>query len=168
MKNSHINLPLKRPVLHRQLFNENDEDPYLLSEKLADPSICTDCGALYQNGAWQWKKTLVSTATKIRCAACKRILENMPAGIVTIDGAFALKIRNELLSLIHHLEAREKSEHPLKRIIEIKESNQDMVITTTDIHLARGIGEALKKAYKGKLVLHFPKDKYNIRVHWTR
>ena len=131
MKNSHTNLPSKKPVLHRQLFNENDEDPYLLEQKLADPSVCMDCGALYQNGAWQWKKTLTFSATKIRCAACKRILENMPAGIVTVDGEFSLKIRNELLSLIHHLEAREKCEHPLKRIIEIKEANQDMIITTT-------------------------------------
>jgi hypothetical protein len=168
MKHNQINLPQNRPVIHRQLFNENDDDPYLLSQKLVDPSVCTDCGALYQNGAWHWKKTLSSDATKIRCAACKRILENMPAGFVTIDGPFALKIRREILSQINHLEAREKREHPLKRIIEIAESAKEMVITTTDIQLAKAIGEALKRAYKGKLILHLPKDKYNIRVHWTR
>jgi hypothetical protein len=168
MKNNHTNLLQKKPVMHRQLFNENDEDPYLLSGKLADPTVCTDCGALYKNGAWHWKRTLTSDATKIRCAACKRILENMPAGFVTIDGSFALKIRSEILSQIHHLEAREKSEHPLKRIIEITESAREMVVTTTDIQLAQAIGDALRRAYKGKLVLHFPKDKYNIRVHWTR
>jgi hypothetical protein len=41
-------------------------------------------------------------------------------------------------------------------------------ITTTDIHLARGIGEALHHAYQGELEYHYHEKDNLLRVVWTR
>lgn len=169
MKTSQINSTISKPTRHIRVFDDSDQDPYLVREKLEEASVCSDCGARYHEGRWRWGKTVISSGKrKVRCAACQRLLENMPAGIVTLEGEFSVKNRNELLSMIHHLEAREKNEHPLQRIMEIVPTPDQLLLTTTDIHLARGIGEALKRAYKGKLGFHFSKDKFVLRVHWQR
>lgn len=70
------------------------------------------------------------------------------------------------MKLVHHHESREKAEHPLQRIIAIEKSGSDTVITTTDIHLARGIGEALHHAYHGTLDFHYNPQQYLLRVSW--
>lgn len=41
-------------------------------------------------------------------------------------------------------------------------------ITTTGIHLARRLGEALAKAYKGELSFHYADAEDTIRVSWQR
>ena len=46
----------------------------------------------------------------------------------------------------------------MQRIIAIEKTKQGTVVTTTDIHLARGIGEALHHAYQGELEFHFNPD----------
>lgn len=43
-----------------------------------------------------------------------------------------------------------------------------MVVTTTDVHLPRRIGEALHHAYAGDLDFHYDKDAYYVRVAWKR
>lgn len=169
MKTNNVGSFVNKSNKYVQLFGDFEHDPYRLREKLVEPSICQDCGALYKEGRWRWKKDVNDgSAKRTRCTACMRLLENMPAGYVTIEGAFAYKIRGELLSMIHHLEAHEKSEHPLQRIMDIEEAEDRLLITTTDVHLAHGIGEALRNAYKGKLAFHYSKDKYVLRVQWQR
>lgn len=142
-------------------------DPYLEREKLSEPSVCSDCGAVYHEGRWQWIAP-PANALQARCAACRRIHEKMPAGYVSIEGQFARDHREELLSLARHLETREKTEHPLQRIMSIEDQDDKLMITTTDIHLARGIGEALQHAYKGELDFHYNKAEYLLRVSWKR
>jgi hypothetical protein len=41
------------------------------------------------------------------------------------------------------------------------------VINTTDIHLPRRIGEAVKCAFHGEIAAHFEEDGYFVRVNWT-
>jgi RecG-like helicase len=62
----------------------------------------------------------------------------------------------------------EKAEHPLHRIMDIQETNDGFVVTTTDIHLPRRIGEALHRAYHGTLDFHYDDEAYLLRVNWTR
>jgi hypothetical protein len=92
----------------------------------------------------------------------------MPAGYLTIKGVFAKDHHDELIQLLRHHEQHEKSEHPLQRIMRIDEQPDAWVITTTDIHLARGLGEALEHAYRGTLQYHYNKDDYLLRVSWER
>ena len=49
-----------------------------------------------------------------------------------------------------------------------EEQDDKLMITTTDIHLARGIGEALEHAYRGELAFHYNKAEYLLRVRWQR
>ena len=65
-------------------------------------------------------------------------------------------------------EEAEKNEHPLNRIISVEDDAQGVVINTTDIHLPRRIGEAVKRAFHGEIEDHFEKDGYFVRVDWTR
>jgi len=69
--------------------------------------------------------------------------------------------------LARHQEEAEKSEHPLNRIIKIDEDADGIVINTTDIHLPRRIGEAVKRAFHGSLNEDFDQGGYFVRVNWT-
>jgi hypothetical protein len=50
----------------------------------------------------------------------------------------------------------------------IEERDDAIVVRTTDIHLPRRIGEALRHAYRGELDFHYDEEAYFIRVRWTR
>lgn len=156
-----------RPGQHLQLPDVSMHDPYLNTVKLSDLSICPDCHAIYHKGRWQWGEGS-SNANSVQCPACKRMAEQLPAGFITIEGEFSQAHREELLNLIRHFAEREKMEHPLKRIMNIEDTPERLFITTTDIHLARGIGEALQKAFKGELTYHYNEGEYLLRLHWIR
>ena len=87
---------------------------------------------------------------------------------MTLDGDFFVAHRDEIVSLIHNVEKKEKSEHPLKRIMATEEEGNEVLITTTDIHLARGIGEAIHHAYQGDLKFHYNPAENLLRVNWSR
>lgn len=155
------------PGRHMEMYDSAAMDPYALQEKWPEPAVCGGCGAVFHQGRWQWLPAPPGAAT-VQCAACRRIEEQMPAGYVTVAGEFARDHRDELLRLVHHLEAREKAEHPLQRIIAIDEHDKELTISTTDLHLAKGIGEALQHAYQGTLDFQFVRDEYLLRVRWRR
>jgi NMD protein affecting ribosome stability and mRNA decay len=141
-------------------------DPYQRRQKLLDGTICPTCGAAYHDGRWRWT-TGIEHAHEQQCPACRRIAERYPAGIVTLRGPLAAEQRRHLVSLARHEEEAEKTEHPLNRIIGIEEDADGIVINTTDIHLPRRIGEAVKRALHGNLTAEFEKDGYFVRVNWS-
>ncbi len=145
---------------------DNVLDPYQGQKKLHDGTVCPQCGAVYHEARWQWAAKSESAAEEL-CAACRRINDGFPAGIVTLHGAFALQHKPEIVQLALHHEAAEKQEHPLNRIIGIEDNPDGIVITTTDIHLPRRIAEAVKRAYHGELDMHFDEDGYFVRLSWT-
>jgi hypothetical protein len=83
-----------------------------------------------------------------------------------LKGEFVAKHRDEVLGLVRNEEARAKAEHPLSRLITIKDQDQAVFITTTDPHLARRMGEALHHAHHGALTFRYEKDEDLIRVTW--
>lgn len=159
----------RHPPLIQGRFQERVHDPYKTRLKLHDPTACPDCGALYHRGRWTWPAIPVPADTeRERCQACHRIHDKYPAGWVRLSGDFVEPHRDELLHLLQHIEALEKAEHPLHRIMEIQEEDGELLITTTDIHLPRRIGEAIRHAYQGDLKYHYEPEGYRLRVHWTR
>ena len=64
-------------------------------------------------------------------------------------------------------QAKEKASHPLQRIMDIEKTAHGTMITTTDIHLARGIGDALHHAYRGELEFHYNPEQNLLRVTWS-
>jgi hypothetical protein len=100
--------------------------------------------------------------------ACSRIHDQYPAGYLTVSGAFFSEHREELLHLLRNEAERAKAEHPLKRIMQIEDAKDGVLVTTTDIHLARGLGEALHHAYQGTLEYHYNERENLLRVVWER
>ncbi len=160
--------PAFRPGKHHlEVMDEPIEDPYFVRGKFAEPTVCSDCGAVFHEGRWQWTTTPENAHLK-RCPACSRIHEELPAGYVSLEGEFMQAHKDQVLEIARNLEAREKAEHPLQRIMAVTEEDGKVLITTTGLNLARGIGEALKHAYKGELKLHYTPGDYMVRVEWRR
>lgn len=149
------------------IFQERVHDTYKVKGKLSEPTVCPHCRAVYHEGRWQWLQAPVE-AHQITCPACHRVQDHYPAGFLTLQGGFFVAHRDEIMHLVRNTEEREKEAHPLKRIMAIEEKDETALITTTDIHLARGIGEAIHHAYQGELEFHYNQDENLLRVNWTR
>ena len=155
--------PLQRDELRDELVH----DSYKSKRKLPEPTRCPQCGAVYHDGRWQWRNAPAG-AHEEPCPACHRMRDKFPAGYVTLQGGFFAAHRDEILHLARNREAHEKAEHALERIMAVEEVEGGVLITTTDTHLARDIGEAVHEAYKGDLQYHYNKEENLLRVHWAR
>jgi NMD protein affecting ribosome stability and mRNA decay len=159
--------PTSRTPQRHRTIQECEHDTYKLKGKLKEPAVCPQCGAVFHKGRWTWAPR-PAQAHEAVCPACHRISDNYPKGMLTMNGPYFTAHREETLNLARNEEAREKKEHPLARIMVIEERPEGTVITTTDTHLPRCIGEALHHAYHGELALHYDEGEQFVRVHWTR
>ncbi|HKT34439.1 MAG TPA: BCAM0308 family protein [Nitrospira sp.] len=143
-------------------------DPYRAKGKLRGPSVCGQCKAVYQHGRWTWGHAQSDSHTLL-CPACEGIRDDAPSGILLIAGEFVAAHREEVVALARHEEARVKAEHPLARIMKIKdqtEAPQGLMITTTDPHLARRIGETLHHAHRGTFTCRYEEKEDLLRANW--
>ena len=150
-----------------RIFDDLRNDPYHAKGKYREPTVCSGCGAIFENGRWKWGEAPPG-AHKATCPACARTRDELPAGFVTLSGDFFNAHRVELLQLARNTAENERSEHPMNRIMTVTEAPGEAVITTCDVHSARRIGEALKRAYDGDLDMSFAEDEYSVRVNWKR
>ena len=151
---------------HDGIFQERVHDAYKAKGKLPEPTVCPQCSAVFHEGRWQWRQ-VPADAHRQTCPACHRLHDHYPAGFVTLQGEFFHAHRDEIMHLVHNEEKRARAEHPLKRIMAVEEKDAATLVTTTDIHLARGIGEALHHAYQGELKYHYNPEENLLRVSWT-
>jgi hypothetical protein len=159
--------PGVQPVYMTKPLVAHLDDSYKSRGKLPEPTLCPQCGAVFHKGKWQWLPKPESAHSET-CPACHRIHDDFPAGYVRLEGDFLAQHRAEILGLVRHIEQREKAEHPLQRIMGIAEEAGAVLITTTDSHLARGIGEAVGHAYQGELDFQYNTEENLLRVHWKR
>jgi NMD protein affecting ribosome stability and mRNA decay len=137
--------------------------------KLPDVTVCPGCEAVFRGGRWRWPKLAGPSGTRREtCPACRRIRDRYPAGEVTLRGEFARAHREELLARVRNLELKEKSKRPLNRLMEIRDTGDALVVTTTDVHLAHAIGAALFQAYRGSLHAPWAEEGDLLRVSWER
>ena len=155
------------PTRGARVMVEREHDPYKAKAKLGEPTVCPQCRAAFVDGRWQWADAAPG-AQEALCPACRRVRDKFPAGYVTLEGEFLAAHRDELLQLVKHRAEQAKAEHPLERVMDIEDQDGALQVTTTDIHLARGIGEALHNAYRGELQFHYNKAQDLLRVHWRR
>lgn len=151
-----------------RLIKEKEHDPYMARLKPAEPTVCPKCKAVFSGGRWQWLDAVPSDANKNLCPACQRIRDKAPAGYLTLSGNFFEAHREEIMNLVHNKEESEKAQHPMKRLMDVEDQKGGAIITFTDTHLPRGAGEAIEKAYEGKLDVHYTKEANIVRVTWIR
>ena len=82
-------------------------DPYQGKKKLHEGTLCPQCGAVYHDARWQWLPKGEGAVEEL-CAACRRINDKFPAGILTLHGPFALQHKDEILHLARNQEEIEK------------------------------------------------------------
>lgn len=150
-----------------RLIKDRRKDAYFEQSTIREPAVCIKCGAVYTCSRWTWK-TANGNTTKTTCPACKRINDNYPAGCIEITGSFFTQHSTDILNLVNNIERLEKNERPLERIMSIAESKDKAVITTTGIHVARRIGEALSRSYQGSFNFQYADGEKSIRVSWER
>ncbi|HHH40035.1 MAG TPA: ATPase [Sedimenticola sp.] len=150
-----------------RLIRELVHDPYKLKFKYPEPTLCPGCGAVFDDGRWQWS-TVPEGTHEALCPACLRIRDKVPAAFLTVRGKFFQSHRDEIMHLIRNVEKKENQERPLERIMNMEEADGELAVTFTDPHLARAVGEALYHAYKGHLDYHYEKGEVLFRVRWER
>lgn len=156
-----------REVRQDRLLRELDHDPYHSKRKIKEPTECPKCGLVYHRGRWTWGESPANVHKQL-CPACHRIEDKVPAAFLTLQGEFVSLHRDEVMNLLKNYEKRERQLHPLKRIMEINELEGNTVVSFTDAHLARGIGEALHHAYEGELNYQYTDEDIMLRVNWAR
>ena len=150
-----------------RIFDTKRHDPYQAPGKYIEPTRYGTCGTVFHRGRWQWASAPQDSHMAL-CPACQRIRDKLPAGELTLEGAFVHAHRAELVRLVRNEAEHEGKEHPVHRIMQLDEGADRVLVSTTDIHLPQRIGEALKRAYDGELQVHYGHDEYSVRVHWRR
>ena len=105
-----------RQIKKGRTLQERIDDPYKERLKLSEPTSCPDCGAVYHQGRWHWGAS-VANSKPHRCPACARIHDKVPAGFLILSGQYIKTHEEEILRHIKNLEQKEKTQHPLERIM---------------------------------------------------
>ncbi len=149
-----------------QIMEGLGDDAYRPAGK-AGAVQCPGCGAVFRRGRWSWGAAPAG-AIRQRCPACRRIREGSPAGYVALSGRFFAAHHAEVLARIRNCEQKEKSRHPLERIMAVAGGKSAAMVTTTSVHLARRIAHALESAFKGSLSIAYNHQDNLLRVRWSR
>lgn len=155
-------------------------DPYRDSAKLAGPAVCPDCQASYHQGRWTWEPAGAG-ATPHRCPACERIRDGLPAGVLTLSGAFLSGHCEEIMRLVNNTEARIRDERPLERLIAIDTGSEaagateaagmagaPLELSFTGTHITHAVGKAIEAAYGGSLEAPYSDEGTVLRSRWHR
>lgn len=141
----------------------------------SEPAQCEQCGAVYRDRRWvnagsvregvSWRPVRLTI-----CPACKQQRTGVPAGFLYLGGAFLSEHRSEIDRLLKREAARAAEDNPLGRIMkwEKRGGEHQLVLTTTTEHLAKRLGQALEKAYRGEVRYDFSHENKLARVYWHR
>ncbi|NIW41608.1 MAG: ATPase [candidate division Zixibacteria bacterium] len=149
-------------------IKQRRHDVYKQKGKLSEGTICSTCGVVFAQGRWVWNYD-GETSKEITCPACQRIRDGYPAGFIDISGEFFDDNREEILNLARNLEELHKEEHPMQRIMRIRKNRDGITqIETTEVNLARRIGDAISRAYQGEYSFQYADNYKRIRIQWVR
>jgi NMD protein affecting ribosome stability and mRNA decay len=152
-----------------RLIKERVHDPYMTRSKPVEPTVCQECRVVFSGGRWQWLTDIPDSAHQELCPACHRIHDKVPAGFLTLSGEFFDKHRDEIMHLVHNKVEEQKTQHPMKRLMDVEgQEAGGVLITFTDVHLPRGVGAAIERAYEGDLDIHYTEEAGIVRVYWQR
>src|SRR5208283_4577587 len=120
-----------------------------------DPSVCAKCNLVFHDGVFDWTDGALPNARRMVCPACKRIDDNYEGGHVVLEGAFLAGHKEDVVNTIKKAGEQEKRQRPLERIMDLVVAKDRIEVRTTYEHVARKIGQAVHKAYKGDLKMQY-------------
>jgi NMD protein affecting ribosome stability and mRNA decay len=137
--------------------------------------VCERCGAIYAKRRW----TMPGPSSEPRlqeiaaprltvCPACLMIAAGRFAGEVRISGTFAIGHRAEIERLIRNEARRAAEDNPLARIVRLDGVPEGLLVRTTTEHLAKRVGQALRKAFHGRVHYRFSHENKFAHVMWSR
>lgn len=147
---------------------------YLPKSGLKEAAVCSKCRLVYQNKRWRIDEkeairlNSIPNAHKGVCPACRRMADNVPAGVITLSGGYLHENRDTILNLVKHVEEKAREKNPLGRIMEIGLDKGAITISTTEDKVAQKIGREIFKAHKGELHYSWSHEQKMVRVTWKR
>ncbi|MBI5643715.1 MAG: ATPase [Deltaproteobacteria bacterium] len=152
---------------------DTEQDSYLTRERYPDAAVCRGCRSVHHDKKWIHPDSITPDIASLEkeevvCPACLKIKDKYAEGFVTLEGEFLKEHKAEILGLIRNKEELASHINPLERIIEIKEKDGSIEITTTTEKLAERIGQILKKAFHGEVEYKWSSDTKLARVKWAR
>lgn len=143
-----------------------NHDTYARRRKSPNAVVCTRCAVVFHAGRWTWGEPPETTVESGLCPACERMRDRYPAGTLRLPREFLVH-RDEVLGLVRNAEAAEKPEHPLERLMEIRdEPDGGLTVTTTGIHLARVIASRLERRFHRKGETRYGEAEHSVRFEW--
>jgi len=150
-------------------------NPYYEDHKYPEPTVCPRCHLVYHNGRWQRQETAPSEAAgtaaashENHCPACRREMDRMPGGLVSLRGTYWQAHRDEIEHILRNQEKSAAAHRPLQRIMWFEASDVEAEVATTNPHLAVRMGKAVESACKGNLVVKHGQGDQLVRVYWER
>ena len=131
------------------------------------PGMCRKCGSLLYQGGWRTRDSTVES-NDYNCPACASTHDRPPAGHAHLRGTFLHNNRRQIIDLARHVESREMHEAPMKKILSILDTGDELQIATADMHLAWSIGDAIQHAWQGKLDYSYSLANNTLQVNWQR
>ena len=157
----------KEGIQEKGQMSVRSSDVYLSKRGLPEVALCKVCGLVYRNKRWQ-AEAAPEISTQVLCPACQRTEDHNPGGVVTLSGPYLAAHKAEILNTIRHLEAKSREKNPIARIMEIKEEDGHITVTTTEDKLAQKLGREVFKSQKGELHYQWSHDQNLVRVEWMR
>jgi len=149
-----------------QTYQGEEHDTYKLQGQLKEPTVCPTCGAVFHEGRWTWDaKPAGAHETLCPHAIGSAINTQGPCHDQRDLQGYPTRAAHRRRQ--QHLTDGEKGTS-LSRIMAVESQPEGLVISTTDIHVPRRVGEALNHAYRGELELHYDQDEQFVRLTWTR
>jgi len=122
--------------------------------RLAEPTVCERCGAVFSRRAWRRNHkltvALLGRAVWSECPACKQTRSGEYWGRVIVRGTFAsenqVAIRRRILNVAEHAQVTQ----PERRLVSAARDGNVLEVLTTSQKLAHRIVRELKKAFRGR------------------
>jgi NMD protein affecting ribosome stability and mRNA decay len=135
--------------------------------------ICPKCKAVYKNKSWHHKEKYSNKEIKemggakpYKCPVCTIKENNLCEGFIILKNIPTNK-EKDVLALVKNIAERAEKTDVLDRIIKLKKNKEGIKIETTENQLAVKLGKQIKRAFKGKLDIHWAETEGPARVFWT-
>jgi len=139
--------------------------------RLAEPSACDRCGAVFSKRAWRTggvvSRALLERVAWTVCPACRQTERQTGQGRIVLEGAFVGANAEPLRARIRNVAAQAAGDQPERRIVALTRRGASMEVLTTSQKLAHRIVRELLKAFKGRATYAWSDDG-TLFARWRR